>query len=88
LKDLSGKGPVVGLVVGGGTVGPGVSKFVESPEVQLIAFDVYESPHLSFVSDAHWIPLETASCDFVWVQAVLEHVASPQMVAQECQRIL
>ncbi|MBO9697416.1 MAG: methyltransferase domain-containing protein [Sphingopyxis sp.] len=76
------------LIVGGGTIGPGIDDLVADPRVNLLAFDVYDGPNIDFVADGHDIPLIDESIDIIWIQAVLEHVADPQKVAAECERVL
>jgi SAM-dependent methyltransferase len=76
------------LVVGGGTVGDGLEGLYDDPAVDLIAFDVYASPAVQFVGDGHAIPLANGSVDGVVVQAVLEHVLEPTVVAGEVHRVL
>jgi len=88
LESLPRNEPLVGVVVGGGTVGPGVSRFLADDNVRLFSFDVYDSEHLTFIADGHDIPLADGVADFVWIQAVLEHVVDPWTVAAECQRVL
>ena len=76
------------LVVGGGTVGDGLEELYADPAVDLVAFDVYASPVTQFVADGHAIPLADGSVDGVIVQAVLEHVLEPTVVATEIERVL
>ena len=76
------------LVVGGATVGSGLESLYADAEIDLVAFDVYSSPFVQFVGDGHAIPLADASVDGVIVQAVLEHVTDPWMVAEEIHRVL
>ena len=76
------------LVIGGGTVGSGLESLYLDTVVDLIAFDVYSSPFVQFLADGHAIPLADASVDGVIVQAVLEHVTHPWMVAEEIRRVL
>lgn len=76
------------LIVGGGTIGPGIDDLVADQRVNLLAFDVYDGPNIDFVADGHDIPLIDESIDIIWIQAVLEHVADPQKVAAECERVL
>ena len=76
------------LVVGGGTVGDGLESLYADPSVDLISFDVYASAATQFVGDGHAIPLADASLDGVIVQAVLEHVLEPTVVAHEIERVL
>ena len=76
------------LIVGGGTVGNGAESLYGDPAVDVMAFDLYASPHTQFVADAHSVPLPDASVDAVWVQAVLEHVLDPWRVVGEIHRVL
>jgi len=76
------------LVVGGGTVGEGAGPLYDDDGFDVIAFDIYASDAISFVADAHAIPLADASVDAVCVQAVLEHVIDPVQVVAEITRVL
>ncbi|MFD1949616.1 class I SAM-dependent methyltransferase [Sphingomonas arantia] len=79
--------PVI-LIVGGGAIGSGAEPLYASPDVDLVAFDIYVSPHITFVADGHAIPLQDASVDAVWVQAVLEHTVDPFAIVAEMTRVL
>ena len=85
--DTPGRNPRI-LVVGGGTVGDGLEGLYRDPTVDLISFDVYASSATQFVGDAHAIPLADGSVDGVIIQAVLEHVLEPTVVADEVRRVL
>ena len=76
------------LVVGGGTIGQGMSALYNHPDIRIIAFDIYKSPLTQFIADAHHIPLCDNCVDAVVVQAVLEHVLSPEQVVREIWRVL
>ncbi|USH05140.1 class I SAM-dependent methyltransferase [Grimontia kaedaensis] len=76
------------LIVGGGTIGEGMDRFYEDANIELVSFDVYASPNVQFVADAHCIPLGDNSFDAVIIQAVLEHVMDPGMVVSEIHRVL
>jgi SAM-dependent methyltransferase len=76
------------LVVGGGTIGGGVQLLYDDSAIDVIAFDVYNSPHVQFIADGHAIPLVDGSLDAVWIQAVLEHVLDPEKVVAEIHRLL
>ena len=76
------------LVVGGGTIGAGMSAFYKEFGPKIDAFDIYFSLNISFIADAHDIPLQDESYDLIIVQAVLEHVINPSKVVSECLRIL
>jgi SAM-dependent methyltransferase len=79
--------PVV-LVIGGGTIGSGLTGFYADPSVDILAFDVYPSRYTQFVADGQAIPLADESVDGVIVQAVLEHVLEPARVVAEIHRVL
>jgi SAM-dependent methyltransferase len=79
--------PVV-LVVGGGTIGAGAEALYTDARVGVAAFDIYASPLVQFVADAHAIPLADGSVDAVWIQAVLEHVLDPARAVDEIRRVL
>jgi SAM-dependent methyltransferase len=83
----AGRRPKV-LVIGGGTVSSGARGLYADPDVDLIGTDVYASPYTSVVADGHHLPFRDDSFDGVWIQAVLEHVLEPQMVADEIHRVL
>jgi SAM-dependent methyltransferase len=82
-----GRNPRV-LVVGGGTVGDGLASLYADRSVDVVSFDVYASASTQFVGDGHALPLADASMDGVIIQAVLEHVLEPTVVAAEIQRVL
>jgi SAM-dependent methyltransferase len=76
------------LVIGGGTVGDGLEALYADDRVDLIAFDVYASPHVQIVGDGHQVPLADGAVDGVIIQAVLEHVLEPVVVVGEIRRVL
>lgn len=76
------------LIVGGGTVGQGMDPFYYDPRLELVSFDIYASPYVQFLADAHCIPLPDNYFDVVVVQAVLEHVLNPIQVVSEIYRVL
>jgi SAM-dependent methyltransferase len=76
------------LVVGGGVVGAGLDELYADTTVDLVCFDVYASPAVQFIADGHAVPLADGSVDGVVIQAVLEHVLEPTVVAKEIHRVL
>jgi ubiquinone/menaquinone biosynthesis C-methylase UbiE len=84
---LPGPAPVI-LVVGGGTVGNGIEEIYDDRRARVIAFDIYASPLVQFIADAHQIPLADESVDAVVVQAVLQQVVDPGRVVGEIHRVL
>ena len=86
LKDASAKPRV--LVIGGGSVGQGMDALYDDPDSTVSAFDIYATPRIQFVADAHDIPIIDGYFDGVVIQAVLEHVLDPQRVADEIWRVL
>jgi SAM-dependent methyltransferase len=79
--------PVI-LVVGGGSRGAGLEEVYTAPDIDVLAFDIYWSPHAQFIADGHSIPLASEAVDAVIVQAVLEHVLEPCVVVREIHRVL
>jgi SAM-dependent methyltransferase len=76
------------LVVGGATIGGGMETIYDDPAIEVCGFDIYASPVVQFVADAHRIPVADNSFDGVVIQAVLEHVLQPEVVVGEIHRVL
>lgn len=76
------------LVIGGGAIGAGAEGLYGDPDIDLIGTDVYASPYTCLVSDGHQLPFREASFDGVWIQAVLEHVLDPHIIAAQIFRVL
>lgn len=76
------------LVIGSGERGQGTDMLWEDGSVARIGIDIYPSHTTDFVADAHELPFGDHSFDGVWIQAVLEHVAEPQRVVAEIERVL
>jgi len=76
------------LVIGGGTVGQGMEDLYAHPAIQVAALDVYATPLVQVIADAHQVPFADGSFDAVIAQAVLEHVLEPHLVVEEIHRVL
>lgn len=76
------------LIIGGATIGQGMDIFYTSNVIKVISFDIYASPYVQFVADAHSIPLSSGCVDCAIIQTVLEHVLEPQKVVSEIHRVL
>lgn len=76
------------LVIGGGTVGNGAEALYRTDQLQLVGADIYASANTQLVADAHQLPFVDGAFDGVWIQAVLEHVLDPGVVAAEIHRVL
>jgi ubiquinone/menaquinone biosynthesis C-methylase UbiE len=87
LRLLGGPASVI-LVVGGATMGNGVEQIYADPRTRVVAFDIYGSPLVQLIADAHQMPLATESVDAVVVQAVLQQVLDPGRVVDEIHRVL
>lgn len=87
LLKASSDAPLV-LVIGGGTEGQGTAKLYRDPAIRRVSCDIYRSPSIDFVADAHDLPMADDSVDGVLVQAVLEHVLEPAKVVAEIWRVL
>ena len=75
------------LVVGGAAIGDGFNRLYAGA-YQVVGTDVYPSPNIALICDGHKLPFADASFDAVVIQAVLEHVVSPDRVAAEVHRVL
>lgn len=76
------------LIIGGGEVGSGLKDFYRKFSDSILAFDIYDSPNVEFIADAHNIPVRDEYFDLVIIQAVLEHVLNPAEVVFELTRVL
>ena len=76
------------LVIGSGKPGEGTSKLWKDESFFKIGIDIYESRHVDIIADAHYLPFADETFDGIWIQAVLEHVASPTVVVEEIHRVL
>lgn len=76
------------LIVGSAEVGAGCELIYQQDDLEIIGIDIYESPTVTYICDAHNMTFENDSFDFVVCQAVLEHVQMPQQVVNEIYRIL
>lgn len=76
------------LVLGGSRLSEGMESIVSIPGMTFIETDVSFGPRTILICDAHDIPFENESFDWVIVQAVLEHVADPVRCVDEIYRVL
>ncbi|MGU3392453.1 class I SAM-dependent methyltransferase [Sphingomonas sp. M1A8_2b] len=76
------------LVIGGGTVGDGVSALYDEVAIDMVGTDVYATDYTIVICDGHSLPFRAASFDGVVIQAVLEHVLEPHRVVNEIHRVL
>ena len=76
------------LVVGGGKPGFRTECLWEDEAIEIHSIDIYASPNVDAVADAHYLPLPSDYYDGVWIQNVLEHVVDPWRVVTEVHRVL
>ena len=76
------------LVIGSGEKGNSSQTLWQNKNLVLTGVDVYISPTVNFVVDAHYLPFADNSFDGVVIQAVLEHVVEPIEVVAEIHRVL
>ena len=76
------------ILVIGGARGSGADELYEDISIDLVGTDIYPSTNTKIVADGHQLPFIDASFDGVWIQAVLEHVLDPPIVAAEIYRVL
>lgn len=79
------------LIIGGAEIGSAMSDFHSDLIDKCYFFesvDVYPSPNITVIADAHYLPYPDNFFDLVIIQAVLEHVVSPKTVVSEIYRVL
>ncbi len=76
------------LVIGGATRGSGTNKLWENNQIQITSLDLIGTDNVDYIADAHYLPFKNETFDGVWIQAVLEHVVSPDTVVNEIFRVL
>lgn len=76
------------LVIGGATRGSGTSKLWENNQIEITSLDLVGTENVDYIADAHYLPFKEETFDGVWIQAVLEHVVSPETVVSEIYRVL
>jgi len=76
------------LVIGGGAIGSGAEGLYCDPDIDIIGTDVYASPFTCAIVDGHNLPFCSLAFEGVWIQAVLEHVLEPHIVAAQIFRVL
>lgn len=81
--------PGVLLDLGGGAPYQGVIEKTDlGKDTTYLCLDIRRSTFPNIVGDAHTIPLTDSSVQSVYCNAVLEHVAEPQLVVDEINRVL
>jgi SAM-dependent methyltransferase len=73
-----------GRVLNAGAGNRDISHLVEG---DLVNQDIFEAPHIDYVSPLHQIPVEDAFFDTIICNAVLEHVENPEQVLAEFARV-
>jgi SAM-dependent methyltransferase len=76
------------LIIGGGAIGSDADALYRDPDITLIGTDVYKSDLTLIIADGHQLPLASGAIHGVWIQAVLEHVLTPEQVVAEIHRVL
>ena len=76
------------LVIGGATRGSGTNKLWENESIDITSIDLVGTENVDYIIDAHYLPFKEKTFDAVWIQAVLEHVVSPESVVKEIFRVI
>ncbi len=76
------------LVIGGATRGSGTDGLWDNNQLEITSLDLVGTENVDYIADAHYLPFENETFDGVWIQAVLEHVVSPELVVKEIFRVL
>jgi SAM-dependent methyltransferase len=88
IKRDRGAGRKIIVMFGAGEQGYGSDALYADADVKIVTFDIYASPLITFVADAHNVPLKDGCVDGVWLQGVLECVVDPRAVVAEASRIV
>lgn len=76
------------LVIGGASKGQGTDKLWSQKKIKITSIDIIGTENTNYVADAHYLPFKNNFFDGVLIQAVLEHVVSPEKVINEIHRVL
>lgn len=76
------------LIIGSAEIGTGTNVLLNNPDIVTVGLDIYKTEAVDIIADAHYLPFNESTFDGVWVQAVLEHVIDPNLVANEIYRVL
>ena len=76
------------LVIGGATRGSGTNNLWENNKIKITSIDLVGTENVNYIADAHYLPFKDETFDGVWIQAVLEHVVSPDIVVEEILEFL
>ncbi len=76
------------LIIGGSTVGQGLSEYLNNPDIRFIESDIYLGPRTNLINDAQALPLMDLSVDGVLIQAVTEYLVDPKRAIEEIHRVL
>lgn len=76
------------LIVGGGVNDHGLSSAYYQRSMGIVGIDLFGSPLVDYIADAHHLPFLDETFDAVVIQAVLEHVLDPKQVVAELWRVL
>lgn len=79
------------LIIGGGSIGHGCEPIYNNSKslgIDLHSLDVYVSPSINVLADAHVLPFPANYFDLVIIQAVLEHLIDPPQSVSEIYRVL
>ncbi len=76
------------LVIGGATRGSGTNKLWENKLIDITSIDLVGTDNVDYIVDAHYLPFKDETFAAVWIQAVLEHVVSPESVVKEIFRVI
>lgn len=76
------------LIIGSGEKGNAIEAILNDDDIMVVGVDIYYSPTVDVIADAHYLPFKDSIFDGVLIQAVLEHVVEPSKVVGEIHRTL
>tara|TARA_B100000242_G_C43054238_1_gene492919 strand:- start:814 stop:1653 length:840 start_codon:yes stop_codon:yes gene_type:complete len=76
------------LVIGGGTLSFGMEKFMRKFSEYIYFSDIYVTPLVDVVCDAHNLPFSEFSFDVVICTSVFEHLENPDIASKNIYKVL
>ncbi len=76
------------LVIGGGTLSFGMEKYMSKFSKFIFFSDIYITPIVDVICDAHNLPFSEFSFDIVICTSVFEHLENPDLAAKNIYKVL
>jgi len=84
---IGGKGTILNIGCGS-MIGCGIRLWTNIDTGNVLNIDIETGPGVDMIADAHHLPFEDGTYDSVIMQALIEHLHSPQLAVDEAWRVL